>query len=244
MTSIAIASVTTGCSTRLTKHGSSYSSRTSEAGRTRIGPDKESARPQHIDGPRLMPGQHRQIRNRRPGDRDLQPGHGADRGGSAGVGAPTGALRGPLPQRDPSDWGDPRRHGYAMGKLIAERSFAQAAARSGRWEAIACLPSDNVGPIQSADQKAMGPWQSQVAMMLQGKYPQKRSYRPWMPVEVRDNAECHIASAMRPLLIYSSISSVSLPRCWPPILWMNNTWSTGYRPQLRSSSSSASTSAG
>ena len=98
-----------------------------------------------------------------------------------------------------------------MGKLIAERSFAQAAARSGRWEAIACLPSDNVGPIQSADQKAMGPWQSQVAMMLQGKYPQKRSYRPWMPVEVRDNAECHIASAMRPLLIYSCVKRVGVP---------------------------------
>ncbi len=31
--------------------------------------------------------------------------------------------------------GERRRHGYAMGKLIAERSFAQAAARSGRWEA-------------------------------------------------------------------------------------------------------------
>ena len=60
------------------------------------------------------------------------------------------------PNETHPDWGDPRRHGYAMGKLIAERSFAQAAARSGRWEAIACLPSDNVGPIQSAHQKAMG----------------------------------------------------------------------------------------
>ena len=79
-----------------------------------------------------------------------------------------------------------------MSKLVAERSFAQAAARSGRWEAIACLPSDNVGPIQSAHQKEMGPWQHQIAMMLQGKCPQNRSYRPWMPVDVRDNAECHI----------------------------------------------------
>ena len=96
------------------------------------------------------------------------------------------------PNETHPDWGDPRRHGYAMGKLIAERSFAQAAARSGRWEAIACLPSDNVGPIQSAHQKEMGPWQHQIAMMLQGKYPQNRSYRPWMPIDVRDNAECHI----------------------------------------------------
>ena len=96
------------------------------------------------------------------------------------------------PNETHPDWGDGQRHGYAMGKLIAERSFAHAAVRSGRWEAIACLPSDNVGPIQSAHQKAMGPWQSQVAMMLQGKFPQNRSYRPWMPVDVRDNAECHI----------------------------------------------------
>ena len=89
------------------------------------------------------------------------------------------------------DWG-PERHGYAMGKLIAERSFAQAAARSGRWEAIGCLPSDNVGPIQSAHQKDMGPWQHHIELMLLGKYPQSGSYRPWMPVDVRDNAECHI----------------------------------------------------
>ena len=79
-----------------------------------------------------------------------------------------------------------------MGKLIAERSFAQAAGRSGRWEAIGCLPPDNVGPIQSAHQKDMGPWQHMIELMLLGKYPQNRSYRPWMPVDVRDNAECHV----------------------------------------------------
>ncbi len=29
-------------------------------------------------------------------------------------------------------------------------------------------------------------------MMPQGKYPQNRSRRPWMPVDVRDNADCRI----------------------------------------------------
>ena len=96
------------------------------------------------------------------------------------------------PNETHPDWDDPGRHGYAMGKLIAERSFAQAAARSGRWEAIACLPSDNMGPIQSAHQKDMGPWQHHVELMLLGKYPQSGSYRPWMPVDVRDDAECHV----------------------------------------------------
>ena len=82
--------------------------------------------------------------------------------------------------------------GYAMGKLIAERSFAQAAERSGNWESIACLPADNVGPIQSAHQKDMGPWQHRIKMMLLGEYPQTEDYRPWMPVDVRDDADCHI----------------------------------------------------
>ena len=68
------------------------------------------------------------------------------------------------PNEQHPDWSAERAgrggyKGYAMGKLIAERSFAQAAERSGHWESIVCLPSDNVGPIQSAHQKDMGPWQ-------------------------------------------------------------------------------------
>ena len=95
------------------------------------------------------------------------------------------------PNEQHPDWG-PKHKGYAMSKLIAERSFAQAAVRSGRWESIACLPSDNVGPIQSAHQKDMGPWQHRIEMMLLGEYPQTEVYRPWMPVDVRDDADCHI----------------------------------------------------
>ena len=101
------------------------------------------------------------------------------------------------PNEQHPDWSAERAgrggyKGYAMGKLIAERSFAQAAERSGHWESIVCLPSDNVGPIQSAHQKDMGPWQHLIELMLLGEYPQTDKYRPWMPVDVRDNADCHI----------------------------------------------------
>lgn len=82
--------------------------------------------------------------------------------------------------------------GYSMGKVIAERSFADAADRSGRWDAITCCPGDNVGPILSAHQKDKGPWQHNIEMMLLGKYYQNGAYRPWMTVDVRDTAECHV----------------------------------------------------
>jgi len=82
--------------------------------------------------------------------------------------------------------------GYSMGKVLAERSFARAAAAHGGWDAITCCPGDNLGPIQSAHQKERGPWQHIVEMMLAGKYYQTGAYRPWMIVDVRDDADCHI----------------------------------------------------
>jgi len=91
------------------------------------------------------------------------------------------------PKRTPE-----RGQGYSMGKLIAERIFSDAAARSGGWDAITCCPADNVGPIQSAHQKEKGPWQHNIEMMLLGEYFQNGAYRPWMTVDVRDDAECHI----------------------------------------------------
>lgn len=91
------------------------------------------------------------------------------------------------PKRTPE-----RGQGYSMGKLIAQRAFSDAAAESGRWDAITCCPADNVGPIQSAHQKDKGPWQHNVEMMLLGEYEQNGAYRPWMTVDVRDDAECHI----------------------------------------------------
>jgi nucleoside-diphosphate-sugar epimerase len=91
------------------------------------------------------------------------------------------------PKRSPE-----RGQGYSMGKLIAERAFAEAAAASGGWDAISCCPGDNVGPIQSAHQKDMGPWQHHIEGMLVGHYPQNGVYRPWMTVDVRDDAACHI----------------------------------------------------
>jgi len=91
------------------------------------------------------------------------------------------------PKRTPD-----RGQGYSMAKLIAERAFAAAAEESGFWDAVTCCPGDNVGPIQSAHQKNMGPWQHYIEGMLKGRYEQNGVYRPWMTVDVRDDAACHI----------------------------------------------------
>lgn len=94
------------------------------------------------------------------------------------------------------DESNPRRtpdsQGYSMGKVIAQQAFSDAADKSGNWDAITCCPADNVGPIQSEHQKTYGPWQSNIRKMLEGAYEQSWVYRPWMPVDVRDDAEAHI----------------------------------------------------
>lgn len=82
--------------------------------------------------------------------------------------------------------------GYSMGKVVAQRVFSEAAKANGNWDAITCCPADNVGPIQSAHQKDMGPWQHNIETMLLGEYMQNGAYRPWMTVDVRDDAACHI----------------------------------------------------
>jgi len=92
------------------------------------------------------------------------------------------------PKRTPE-----KGQGYSIGKIIAERAFADAAARSGRWDAITVCPGDNVGPILSAHQQDRGPWQHIIEGMLRGSYQQTQAYRPWMTVDVRDDAACHIA---------------------------------------------------
>lgn len=91
------------------------------------------------------------------------------------------------PKRTPE-----RGQGYSLGKVLAEQAFSDAAQKSGRWDAITCCPADNVGPIQSAHQKDFGPWQHNIETMLLGKYYQNGVYRPWMTVDVRDNAASHI----------------------------------------------------
>jgi nucleoside-diphosphate-sugar epimerase len=87
-----------------------------------------------------------------------------------------------------------RGQGYSIGKVIAERAFADAARSNGRWDAITCCPGDNVGPILSRHQKERGPWQHQIETMLLGRYSQNvvGAYRPWYSVDVRDVAEAHI----------------------------------------------------
>ena len=87
-----------------------------------------------------------------------------------------------------------RGQGYSMGKVLAERAFADAAEESGRWDAITCCPGYNVGPLLSAHQKNFGPWQHHIETMLLGKYSQNvmGAYRAWYTVDVRDVAEAHI----------------------------------------------------
>ena len=84
------------------------------------------------------------------------------------------------------------RQGYSMGKVLAQRAFSDAAEKNGTWDAVTCCPADNVGPILSAHQKDMGPWQHNIETMLLGEYFQNGAYRPWMTVDVRDDAKCHI----------------------------------------------------
>jgi nucleoside-diphosphate-sugar epimerase len=91
------------------------------------------------------------------------------------------------PRRTPE-----RGQGYSIAKVLAERMFAEAAEQSGPWDAIACCPGDNVGPILSAHQKNGGPWQHNLEKMLKGAYEQNGVYRPWMTVDVRDDAACHV----------------------------------------------------
>jgi nucleoside-diphosphate-sugar epimerase len=94
------------------------------------------------------------------------------------------------PKRTPE-----RGQGYSMGKVIAQRAFSDAAERSGRWDAVTVCPADNVGPIQSAHQRTGGPWQHLIQRMLEGRceiFQGTGPYRPWMTVDVRDDAACHI----------------------------------------------------
>lgn len=104
--------------------------------------------------------------------------------------------------RYPDDQNPRRKYstqGYSIGKIHAQLSFAEAAEKSGgRWDAITCCPADNVGPILSAHQKNMGPWQHLIELMLRGKAidprmgPGLAAKRPWNIVDVRDDAEAHI----------------------------------------------------
>lgn len=94
------------------------------------------------------------------------------------------------PKRTPQ-----RGQGYSMGKVLAERVFADAAERTGHWDSITVCPGDNVGPILSAHQTAGGPWQHLIQRMVEGRceiFQGTGPYRPWMTVDVRDDSACHV----------------------------------------------------
>ncbi len=91
------------------------------------------------------------------------------------------------------DEDSPEQSDYTRGKLQVQRAFTAAAEKSGRWDAITCCPAENVGPIQSAHQKDMGPWQHLIELMLMGKINLAvHGYRPWHTVDVRDHAACQV----------------------------------------------------
>jgi dihydroflavonol-4-reductase len=94
------------------------------------------------------------------------------------------------PKRTPE-----RGQGYSMGKVIAQHAFADAAGANGKWDAITVCPADNVGPILSPHHKDGGPWQHLIERMLEGRceiFQGTGPYRPWMTVDVRDDAACHV----------------------------------------------------
>lgn len=94
------------------------------------------------------------------------------------------------PKRTPE-----RGQGYSIGKVVAQRAFSDAAAADGRWDAVTVCPGDNIGPILSAHQRTGGPWQHLIGRMVEGRceiFHGTGPYRPWMPVDVRDDAACHV----------------------------------------------------
>ena len=113
----------------------------------------------------------------------------------------TELVRRPVLDEDRSpDESNPKRtpergQGYSIGKVIAQHAFSDAAERSGSWDAITVCPGDNVGPILSKHHEGGGPWQHLVERMLQGRceiFQGTGPYRPWMTVDVRDDAACHV----------------------------------------------------
>ena len=88
----------------------------------------------------------------------------------------------------------PEKQFYSISKNFAMNIFSESAENSeGMWDCITICPGDNVGPILSKHQKDMGPWQAFINAMLKGKYPQNGLFRPWFPVDVRDDALCHVS---------------------------------------------------
>ena len=86
----------------------------------------------------------------------------------------------------------PPRSATRSARSMPSGAFSDAAERNGLGMPSLAAPGDNVGPILSAHQKDKGPWQHLIELMLLGECEQSRAYRPWMPVDVRDDAECHI----------------------------------------------------
>ena len=73
----------------------------------------------------------------------------------------------------PSDWSEAnipnnRHAAYAIGKMRAERLVYKAAEDDGRFESMAILPLDVIGPVMCANHDEGG-WQVWIRRMLQGE---------------------------------------------------------------------------
>ena len=97
----------------------------------------------------------------------------------------------------PSDWSEAnipnnRHAAYAIGKMRAERLIYKAAEDDGRFESMAILPLDVIGPVMCANHDGGG-WQVWIRRLLQGEpftlTPGGRML--WNNVDVRDVARAH-----------------------------------------------------
>ena len=81
--------------------------------------------------------------------------------------------------------------GYSMGKILAETAFAGAAEQHGVGMPLLVAPLVTWGYSVSPPKKL---WSLATTCEhdARGDYEQNWVYRPWFPVDVRDNALCHI----------------------------------------------------
>ena len=90
-----------------------------------------------------------------------------------------------------------REIAYAMAKANTERMIYEAAAKDGRFEAMAILPLHVLGPLTSANHDQPFSWQNHVRRMMEGAPFKngKGGRQLWNVVDVRDVARAHRLAA-------------------------------------------------
>ena len=159
---------------------------------------------QHVRRPRVRPPDvrphHRQRRvvgNGAPRRRDVERGGGHLGGRHQRARPAPGRRRGP---RSPTSRTRSARPSAGRATRWARSSPSGRSPtppqRSGRWDAITVCPADNVGPILSrAPARTAGRGSTSSSGCCEGRceiFQGTGPYRPWMTVDVRDDAACHI----------------------------------------------------